>query len=209
MLQMMTLCVFLLHKFSKRFASFARESKKSIYFPLFVKKWVYLYQTKCTKTMKKIRNPYIGLEAEGYNCFACAPHNPYGLKMEFYEDGDDVVCYWTPRTEYQGWVQTLHGGIQATLMDEVGGWVISRKIQTSAMTTALNMKYRKPVPTGDDVQVEVRAHIVDRKRSFVMIEATLSCGGEVCSSADITYYCFSEQKSREEFHFLPYELEEE
>lgn len=77
------------------------------------------------------------------------------------------------------------------------------------MTTALNMKYRKPVPTGDDVQVEVRAHIVDRKRSFVMIEATLSCGGEVCSSADITYYCFSEQKAREEFHFLPYELEEE
>ena len=208
MLQMMTLCVFLLHKFSKRFASLARESKKSIYFPLFVKKWVYLYQTKCTKTMKKIRNPYIGLETEGYNCFACAPHNPYGLKMEFYEDGDDVVCYWTPRTEYQGWVQTLHGGIQATLMDEVGGWVISRKIQTSAMTTALNMKYRKPVPTGDDVQVEVRAHIVDRKRSFVMIEATLSCGGEVCSSADITYYCFSEQKAREEFHFRNFELEE-
>ena len=171
-------------------------------------KMVILRQTKQTKTMKKIRNPYIGLEAEGYNCFACAPHNPYGLKMEFYEDGDDVVCYWTPRTEYQGWVQTLHGGIQATLMDEVGGWVISRKIQTSAMTTALNMKYRKPVPTGDDVQVEVRAHIVDRKRSFVMMEATLSCGGEVCSTADITYYCFSEQKACEEFHFRNFELEE-
>lgn len=163
---------------------------------------------KSAKTMKKIRNPYIGLEHDGYNCFACAPHNPYGLKMEFYEDGDDVVCFWTPRAEYQGWVQTLHGGIQATLMDEVGGWVISRKLQTAAMTTALNMKYRKPVPTGDDVQVEVRAHIVDRKRSFVMIEATLSCEGEVCSSADITYYCFPEQKAREEFHFLPYELEE-
>lgn len=158
--------------------------------------------------MKKIRNPWIGLEAEGYNCFACAPHNPYGLKMEFYEDGDDVVCFWTPRAEYQGWVQTLHGGIQATLMDEVGGWLISRKIQTSAMTTALNVKYSKPVPTGDDLQLEIRARIVDRKRSFVMVRIELLHAGELYSSADATYYCFPEKRAREEFYFRPFELEE-
>ena len=93
-------------------------------------------------------------------------------------------------------------------MDELGGWVISRKLQTAAMTTSFNIKYRKPVPTGEGVQIELRARIVERKRSFVMIEATLSCAGEVCSSADMTYYCFPEQKAREEFHFLPYELEE-
>ena len=40
--------------------------------------------------MKKIRNPYLGLQAQGYNCFACCPSNPFGLKMEFYEDGDDL-----------------------------------------------------------------------------------------------------------------------
>lgn len=47
--------------------------------------------------MKKIRNPYIGLEEQGYNCFACCPQNPCGLKMEFHEDGDDVVCFWKTR----------------------------------------------------------------------------------------------------------------
>jgi hypothetical protein len=41
--------------------------------------------------MNKIKNPWIGLTDKGYNCFACAPSNPYGLKMEFYEDGDDIV----------------------------------------------------------------------------------------------------------------------
>ena len=65
--------------------------------------------------MKKIKNPYIGLEEQGYNCFACCPTNPCGLKMSFYEDGDDIVSLWNPGENYQSWINTLHGGIQATL----------------------------------------------------------------------------------------------
>ena len=53
------------------------------------------------------------------------------LKMEFYEDGDEVVSIWKPRPEYQGWIDTLHGGIQAVLMDEICAWVILRKLQTT------------------------------------------------------------------------------
>ena len=97
--------------------------------------------------MNKIKNPYIGLEQQGYNCFACCPTNPYGLKMEFYEDGDDIVSIWNPGDNYQGWLKTLHGGIQATLIDELGAWVISRKLQTSGVTTNLQVKYRNPIPT--------------------------------------------------------------
>ena len=39
--------------------------------------------------MKKIINPWKGLD--GYMCFGCAPENPQGLHMEFYEDGEDIV----------------------------------------------------------------------------------------------------------------------
>ena len=39
--------------------------------------------------MKKIINPWEGLD--GYMCFGCAPNNPLGLHMEFFEDGDDIV----------------------------------------------------------------------------------------------------------------------
>ena len=28
---------------------------------------------------------------EGYNCFGCSPDNEAGVRMEFYEDGDEVV----------------------------------------------------------------------------------------------------------------------
>ena len=40
--------------------------------------------------MKKIINPWEGLD--GYMCFGCAPNNPQGLHMEFFEDGDDIVA---------------------------------------------------------------------------------------------------------------------
>ena len=120
--------------------------------------------------MKKIINPWIDLTDKGYNCFACAPSNPYGLKMEFYEDGDDIVSIWTPGCNYQGWLNTLHGGIQATLLDELGGWIIARKFQTSGMTTNLNVKYKKPIPTGEGVTIKIRARVKETKRNFVFID---------------------------------------
>ena len=72
--------------------------------------------------MRLIKNPWIGLE--GYNCFGCCPTNPYGVKMRFYEDGQDVVCFWKPQERYQSWIDTLHGGIQSVLLDEVCGWAV-------------------------------------------------------------------------------------
>ena len=71
--------------------------------------------------MKKIINPWKGME--GYNCFGCAPNNEAGVKMEFYEDGDEVISIWKPQPQFQGWIDTLHGGIQAVLlMRFVHGW---------------------------------------------------------------------------------------
>ena len=140
--------------------------------------------------MKKIINPWRDLADEGYNCFACAPHNPCGLKMEFWEDGNDIVSFWNPDDNFQGWVKTLHGGIQATVIDEIGAWVIARKLQTTGVTTNLNMKYRRPIPTGDNVTVEARARL------------------RVCSEGELTYYCFSKEKAAEEFHFHGCEVEE-
>ena len=63
--------------------------------------------------MKQLNNPWINIP--GYNCFACAPSNPIGLKMKFFLDGEDVVSIFPLQKNYQGWIDTLHGGIQATL----------------------------------------------------------------------------------------------
>ena len=116
--------------------------------------------------MKKILNPY--LNKEGYNCVCCAPNNPVGLHLEFWEEGEDVLTIWNPGENYQGWINTLHGGIISMLMDEVAGWVINRKLQTTGVTMQLNVKYKKPVMTTDS-QITVRGHIASQRRNIVTI----------------------------------------
>ena len=77
--------------------------------------------------MKKIINPW--RNHPEYNCFGCCPDNPIGLHLEFYEDGDYIVSKWNPQHNYQGWVNTMHGGILSTLIDEVCGWVVNWRLE--------------------------------------------------------------------------------
>ena len=93
--------------------------------------------------MRLIKNPWIG--AEGYHCFGCCPDNPFGLQMQFYEEGDDVVCLWHPSSRYQSWDNTLHGGVQSVLLDEICGWVVFHKLQASGVTAKMETRFRKPV----------------------------------------------------------------
>ena len=90
--------------------------------------------------MKRITNPWRGME--GYRCYGCDPHSEQGLRMEFYEDGEEIVSVWHPRPEFQGWVDTLHGGVQATLADEISSWVVFRKFRTSGVTSRMEVRYQ-------------------------------------------------------------------
>ena len=145
--------------------------------------------------MKKILNPY--LNKEGYNCVCCAPNNPVGLHLEFWEDGEDILTIWNPGENYQGWINTLHGGIISMLMDEVAGWVINRKLQTTGVTMQLNVKYKKPVMTTDS-QITVRGHIASLRRNIVTIHLTLeNSQGEVCDEGEAIYFTFGPDKAKE------------
>ena len=85
---------------------------------------------------------------------------------------------------------------------------MSRKKQVSGMTTNLNVKYKRPIPTGTDEPVEIRARIKEEKRNFVFIEVEIRFAGAVCTTGETTFYCFSREKSEEEFHFRQVDVEE-
>lgn len=157
--------------------------------------------------MKKIINPWKGLE--GYNCFGCAPNNEAGVKMEFYEDGDEVVCRWKPQPQYQGWIDTLHGGIQSVLLDEICAWVILRKLQTTGVTSKMETRYLKSINTNDPY-LTLKASIQEVKRNIILVEARLyNYQDELCTKALCTYFTFSQEKAKEEMSFLACEVEEE
>ncbi len=157
--------------------------------------------------MKKVINPWRGME--GYHCFGCAPDNASGLRMEFYEDGDEIVSVWAPRPEFQGWINTLHGGIQAALADEICAWVITRKFQTSGVTASMELRYRKPMHTTDRL-ITLRARVAAQKRNVVDIEAELrNEQGEICTTARCRYFIFPQEQAKKEFSFFECGVEEE
>ena len=158
------------------------------------------------KELRKIKNPW--LHKPRYDCICCSPTNPIGLHLEFWEDGEDVITRWKPSTHYQGWLDTLHGGIQSMLLDEVAGWVVTRKLQTTGVTSKMEVQYQKPVSTLDE-GLTIRARIVRQMRNVAFIEGEiLNHAGEVCSKATLTYFCASKQKAEEEMGFTGCELEE-
>jgi len=156
--------------------------------------------------MKKIINPWSG-HAE-YNCFGCAPNNPFGLHLQFYEDGDDIVSQWKPQRNYQGWVDTLHGGVLSTLIDEVCGWVVTRKMQTSGFTTSLNVKFRKTISTHEPY-VTIRARAVRQMRNLLFIHAEITnAEGEICTEGEAVYFLMNQEKAQE-MGFKQCEVEDE
>ena len=73
------------------------------------------------------------------DCFACGRKNPRGLYMTFYDDGERrVVSRYTVDPLYQSYPGIVHGGVVATMLDEVVGRVaipISTESSISAITS--------------------------------------------------------------------------
>ena len=118
---------------------------------------------------RKISNPYVGLE--GYHCFGCSPDNEQGLKMEFYEEGESVLCDWIPVHHFGGYKNVLHGGIQATLLDEIAAWTVQVKLKTAGVTANIDLKFKKPVFTNKG-NLLLKAHIekVVKRIAYVRTE---------------------------------------
>ncbi|MFO8128530.1 MAG: PaaI family thioesterase [Bacteroidales bacterium] len=152
--------------------------------------------------MEKISNPYRTLE--GYDCFGCSPDNPIGLKMEFYEDGDGVVSTWQPTKHYQGFKNVLHGGIQATMMDEIASWAVSCKLKTAGLTSRMEIRFLKPVHTHKG-PVTLRAKIDSFPRKRLANVGVLLFNEEdiLCAEAMVQYYIFPPDVAKERLNFRP------
>jgi uncharacterized protein (TIGR00369 family) len=149
--------------------------------------------------MRKIRNPFRGLE--GYNCFGCSPDNPHGLQLTFTEEGDELVSVWKPIGFLQGYLHVLHGGIQATLMDEIASWVVYVKLGTSGVTSNMDVRYRKPVYVTES-HLTLRARVREMRKNLADIEVKLfNSEDKLCAWSVITYFTFAKDASRKNLFY--------
>lgn len=146
----------------------------------------------------KIRNPF---DAEAYKCFGCSPSNPAGLKLTFEEEEGKLYASWDPLPHFQGYVNVLHGGIIATLLDEVGAWCIYVTANTSGVTSSMTVRYLKPVYISKGT-VRVEAELVMLQEKSGLYRCRLFDGeGRQCAEADIEYFLYPEKIARQRFHF--------
>ena len=75
-----------------------------------------------------------------YNSFACSSQNKYGLKLNIIQDGDSCYSDFKLDRMYTGFPNIIHGGIQATIIDEIGFWAMFNKYKTVGITTKLSIE---------------------------------------------------------------------
>jgi uncharacterized protein (TIGR00369 family) len=104
-------------------------------------------------------------------CFACGPHNPDGLQLEFRplgEGGAATEVTLPPRL--QGYRDIAHGGIVMMLLDEVMAHAC-RFAGQKAATASCEVRFRKPVPLGE--RLAVRGRLTDRRKNLLYLEASV------------------------------------
>jgi uncharacterized protein (TIGR00369 family) len=99
------------------------------------------------------------LPSRGFvDCFGCAPHNTKGLKLRIWYTKKGCTSYYAIPGEYCGFKGLAHGGIIATLLDEVAAWTIITHLLRFGITLQADVRYLKPVPTG--VEIDIKAKIL-------------------------------------------------
>ena len=100
-------------------------------------------------------------------CFVCGPQNPFGLKLSIEKTEKGARTYYKAQKVHQGFKNILHGGITATLLDEVMVWSAFLH-GYPAVTLTLEVNFRKPIHTGQFLTIEGELKEINKKRVYAV-----------------------------------------
>jgi uncharacterized protein (TIGR00369 family) len=96
-----------------------------------------------------------------HHCFACGGTNPIGMGLHIELEDGRARTTWRAGEDFVGWSDKLHGGIVATLLDEVMAWACASS-DAWAVTAEMTVRYRSPAAPGEELVAEAR--VVERRR---------------------------------------------
>lgn len=128
-------------------------------------------------------------------CLICGLENTAGVRANFYnmEDGS-VGGLFTFRTEHQSYPGRVHGGMLATMIDELAGRVLwVDEPMKVGVTMDIDVKYRKPVPYN--VPLKGRG-VYEKKlsRSYSAHCCIMTMTGEVLAEGTAKYLVLPAEK---------------
>ena len=126
------------------------------------------------------------MRADYPNCFACGPENPIGLHLDPADtDGSEAVARFSPVKHHGGAGVTLHGGLAATVLDEIMVWagILTHRVLT--VTGKMDLRFRKPVLVTDEVSA--RGRVDERRGKRLLCSAKLEVDGVAAVTATGLY----------------------
>ena len=129
------------------------------------------------------------------HCYGCGRLNEHGLKIKSYWDGEESVCIYKPQPHYIAVPGYVYGGLIASLIDcHSTGTAAAAKYREENremdtlpplrfLTASLHVDYLLPTPLG--VPIEIRGKVKEVKDRKVIVESTLTAGGNVCARGEV------------------------
>jgi len=108
-------------------------------------------------------------------CFCCGERNPIGLKLAFETTPEGRLnTLWRPKREHVGFKDLIHGGLVATVLDEVMARVIYER-GTPGVTATMETKLLRPVLSGREYRfsawvVRERSRTIETEAEAVDVE---------------------------------------
>jgi acyl-coenzyme A thioesterase PaaI-like protein len=107
----------------------------------------------------------------GQPCFGCSPDHPHGFRLRFERRDGAIVTRFTPGTHHQGPPGMMHGGLVATLADEVAAWTVIGGLGKFGFTASFDGRLHRPVRIG--VPLEGIGTIVDPTRRLIDVDVRI------------------------------------
>jgi len=121
---------------------------------------------------------------DGGRCFGCGSANPHGLRLRFFADSASLFSPVEVPVHLCGWSSLVHGGIIATMLDEIMGWAAIHFLKRLPLTKSMRVEYHAPVPVQTPLRLTgwVEDH---RSARLAVMKASLHDGeGCLCAGAE-------------------------
>ncbi|NBV23136.1 MAG: PaaI family thioesterase [Proteobacteria bacterium] len=99
------------------------------------------------------------------SCFVCGESNLHGLRLRFQTDEARVITRFTPRAEHIGFKGVTHGGILATVLDEIMVWAVAVNTRRFAYCAEMTVRFQRPA--RPDEELLVTAELVANRRNKI------------------------------------------
>jgi len=147
--------------------------------------------------MKSLQETY----APNNRCYGCGPANAQGLRIRSFEDsenGDELVCDWTPQPHHLAFEGMVNGGILGSILDCHSNWTAAVHLMKkrglselpATVTADFHVTLKRPTPI--DTTLHLRAKVVESTEDRAVVEATVEANGKVTATCRGTFVAVRE-----------------